>query len=458
MRWQLENFMLGRAGQEIIRDFAGNLENVNYYQTNDGRVFRTKGGFLKKGNEIHNSRLMQCNDEKYMSDKIASTCPSMKAEERRRRINHIMNGLNYSSDMDLEKHIERHSQAILVTTTADNKLFKRDRYDEVRRSVSNSEEVKFIDHIMAKFLVNTSKDQLQKIAENSEGDLPEAFLTKTLASEYAQNPEDFLQKYAPKGDRFKDYVKFLKDSSGDLESIKKVFSDQIIKAGLHNPAFKLAMTDKDFLFKVDDAVNKRTSSIIEKIEGSDLLPEAFEKSCQAIVSKLASTVCLPQSEILRNIDANKVREMLPINAHGLTHPEVIEALLCESHRTNEGDANQLFKMFRNTRGHPLLNPDYTQKTSPFHEAAKMAEEEIVALAGLSSSSRRGMDEVNRASSIAARGMSATEEFAAALLGPGATSDKVLKDTDISKILDRNPASIATTNDLSHHSGQLHSFI
>jgi hypothetical protein len=188
MRGELESFMLGRAGQEIIRDFAINLENVNYYQTNDGKVFRTKGGFIKKGNEKENSRLMQCNDVNQMNNEIAATCPSMNPIERKNRINQMMNGLNSSSDQDLAKYIDHHTRAILVARTPEGKIFTRDRYDEVRRSISLSSGVKFIDHIMAKFLARMSKEELRNIADQNNNELPEAFLTRMLADEYSKNP------------------------------------------------------------------------------------------------------------------------------------------------------------------------------------------------------------------------------------------------------------------------------
>jgi hypothetical protein len=387
----LESFFLGVVGQELIADFSMNLEDVNYYQRNDFTVFRPNAlaSASKEGLRL------QCNDPVIIQENINDKCQAtgIAPSTQKERINILFNALGEKTSRTLEGHLANLTTKILTTKSEKNgETFTRDDYDNYRRTQSSTPHVRFMDHVLAKFLNEPDFfTRVDKKLKESNKSLAQA-LSLVVSEQFSSDKEDFIKKFVPTDANYKSVVESLERTTS--ESSGNFFYNQIKWSGRHNPAFKIAVNNREVLEHLSKNINSRSPSIINSLEKGRALGHIFDDRCRGFVKKLSEAVCSPQDKILSGINKDALSKLVQPGQDGLSPNRLlIDHLICKMDSSKENNA--LGGMLRSPLNDPLLNSDFASGAESGFVAAS-DQIEMVKEIGSKSSSRRSLSSTRRA--------------------------------------------------------------
>jgi hypothetical protein len=401
----LENFFLGVVGQELIADFSMNLEDVNYYQRNDFTVFKPNAlaSASKEGLRL------QCNDPVVIQENINNKCKTtgIALDIQKERINILFNALGEKTPLSLEEHLASLTAKILTTKSEKNgETFTRDDYDNYRRTQSSTPHVRFMDHVLAKFLKEPDfLTRVDKKLKDSNKSLAQA-LSLVVSEKFSSDKEGFIKKFSPEDASYKSVIESLERTTSD--SLGIFFYNQIKWSGRHNPAFKIAVSNREVLEHLSKNINTRSPSIIDSLEKGRALGHIFDDRCRGFVTKLSEAVCSPQDKLLSGVNKDALSKLVQPGQDGLsTNRVLIDHLICKMDSSKEN--NPLGGMLRSPLNDPLLNSDFASGTeSAFVAASDQAE--MVKEIGNKSSSRRRLSSTRRAMAEALAGSVGEEKI------------------------------------------------
>lgn len=414
---RIHQMILSSFGEKFVNDYAMNMEDVGFFQTNTAQFFGADQVTQDKS-----AMEYQCSDIQKYQTSIDLKCQrtGISNEEKQSRIDSVFNAFDKSSgrnNLSLTERfndLNRKVQVLDFDVTGGTDNYARRDHDVKRFGLSRRESAMILlnDAVMHVMRSPALKIKLRHfLAENKK---PMEAIALVMRQEASRNPQEFVQRFLKNEKVSQNYrdkaFQLLKDNQASLTTKTDLYIEQIeIAMGIH-PGIKAMMLDEATFYRAAQKAKKENKSLVEALEMDDeILGPEYRKRCHDLVEKLSEAVCMPQKDLIGNVNANDLTSLLGRQGKIFNSP-VEQLLICEAGNSEKNldvfnDLRMKNAYSRSDLLDRLTNPKERQ-TNSFRRLKETENEEVKEIVSVGLNETIGMRQEVKNSNLASNKFSA----------------------------------------------------
>ena len=332
---RINDLIYNAAGKKLINDFASNLEDVNFYLTNNVNALG--------GND--NSANLQCNNFDEIQKKINDTCSQngVSQDIRTERMTTLLNAFGDFNNESSPETIFNQLQHNIMNYQLDpskvfpgrSDTFTRQAYDRFRYGHSKSQpQVTFVNEVMDK-LLDDSVLGPRILALIESGKKPGHAIFNILKD---KSDPDNIRILNQISEKHKD-ISFYKNlkiviNSESSEELKTFIITAFDMATDMHPSIKAVLRDRNLFLSTRERMHLTGNhSLIDILDSSQgQLPTYFKEKCEKIKNDFATAICVPNNDFLALTDREDLNRLLS-TVHSQLNPALKDLLLCRMPET-----------------------------------------------------------------------------------------------------------------------------
>jgi hypothetical protein len=360
---RINEMIFNAAGKKIINAFAANLEDVNFYKTNNVDAL----GGDKSANDF------QCNNIPEYKQVIMEACNrnGISADVIKSRSDQLLGAFgDFKDESTIEGKFRRLQTEVLNANLDPSKIqeggpksYSRQEYDKVRFGISQKrDEVKFMSELTDEIM---DDPDLSKIINEGleEGKRPGHAIFKLVSDETNEKVKKILQRIANNHKKVGFYNNLnvaLKTST--TEDLRTLIMDTYDVATDMHPGLKAIFRNTE-LFKGIRAKmeNKNHSShnLLAQLDREpELLKTFFKKRCEGLKAQFSEAICVPTDNLVNLANKEDLNKLLS-TVKDQINPVFKDAILCRMPDNKE--SKSIFTKISFSMGDKLGMADYFKR-------------------------------------------------------------------------------------------------
>lgn len=361
---EINELIIKAAGKKIINDFASLHEDINYYET----TIATK--ILAKGMTAADDKLL-CKDFKSFKKAIDAAClKTGMTKEKDERINEILGvyGNPFESGdagfIEGFKNLVKDIDAPYSTTQnfKKNKLYTREMYNDARWSMheKGQSEIIAINDVVTK-IINTKSlnERISKMLEIDPLLTPLAAIENLLSDNtYEKQVMNFIAtiKNAKSKELINQWINVHTAKNSNLNK-NSLFDTALTMS----PGLKQVLQDQKLYAKASKGVID-SKSIIEVVEGNQLLSTHFADRCKVLEENLADAICTKPEEIKNKITKIDLMNIIDSqNKLEQNKSEAMKLLICNTNRHQVSPGSAFDHLLVDDPHRSFMTSDFSNK-------------------------------------------------------------------------------------------------
>lgn len=359
---RVNDLIFNAAGKKIINAFAANLEDINFYKTNNVQAIG--------GDQMAND--LQCTDAADFKSVIMEKCNKNKinADVIRGRTESLLGAFgDFKNAKTIEEKFKQLQEEVLNAKLDPSKLvpggpqsYSRREYDKTRFGIyQKRDEVKFMSEITDAVM---DDPELSKIidTEMESGKRPGHAIFKLVSDESNLKVRNILSRIASKHHNqgfYKNLSVVLKtENTEDLHNFMMGTYD--LAADMH-PGLKAIFRSPELFKKTHAQMEKRNGHdlIAELDRDPELLKTFFAKRCEGIKTQFSEALCYPNNNLIELANKEDLNKLLSSVSEQIS-PVMKDALLCRM-QDNDKDNGSIFTRLAFNMGDKLMMADYFKR-------------------------------------------------------------------------------------------------
>lgn len=359
---RVNDLIFNAAGKKIINAFAANLEDINFYKTNNVQAI----GGDQSANEL------QCTDIADFKKVIMEECNKnqIRNDIIQGRTESLLGAFgDFKNVTTIEGKFKQLQEEVLNAQLDPSKLvpggpksYSRREYDKSRFGIyQKREEVKFMSELTDAVM---DDQELSKIIETEldEGKRPGHAIFKLVSDESNEKVKTLLSRIVRKhrGEGFyKNLDVVLKtENQDDLHNF--MISTYDLAADMH-PGLKAIFRSPELFRRTHSQMEKNNNGhdlIAELDRDPQLLKTFFQRRCDGMKAQFAEALCYREENLTDLANKEDLNKLLSVT--GQISPVMKDAILCRMPDNNK-DSNSIFTKLAFNIGDKLMMADYFKR-------------------------------------------------------------------------------------------------
>lgn len=366
---RINDLIFDAVGKKLINDLAANLEDLNFFHTNNTRTIGGEAG----RNQV------SCNDFSAFRTTIMDQCRrnGIEAGVAEQRMTTLMNSFgDLGRSSDAESLFNRLNNDIMNYQVDPSQVFPgrqgtftRQQYDRFRFGVYKTQpEVKFMNDIIDLFMDDEVLGP-QILSGIESGEPPGKVIGPLLKDKSNEHTRRIFTRYLRrnKDTTFHRNLKAALDANADDAFSDYIMATQNIAFDMH-PGLKAIFKDKDLFLSTRERMHTTGEhsfiDAIETLPGS--LVNYFKERCDQLKTNFAEAACVPNEDFISRADRNDLVQLLS-TVKDLNLP-LSELILCKMETPPPGKS--IFKRLAFKPHERLFQADYfLMKVNPQNASA-----------------------------------------------------------------------------------------
>lgn len=360
-RQRINEVIFNAAGKKIINAFAANLEDINFYKTNNVEAI----GGNRYADEF------QCTDAEEYKKVITADCNRnrISAGVIKGRTDALLGAFgDFKGQSTIEGKFKELQDEVLNARLDPSKIqeggpssYSRRDYDEVRNGISQKrDEVKF----MSELTDAVMDDALLKaiiVQDIESGKRPGHALMRLVSDESNPKVKDLLNRIARKHKKAGFYnnlsVALRTANQQDLKSL--MLNTYDLATDMH-PGLKAIFRSPELFHKTHSQMEVRGQHdlIAELDRDPELLKTFFKKRCEGLIAQFSEAICVKSSDFTDMASKEDLNKLLS-SVSGQISPVLKDAILCRM--PDNKDSNSIFAKLSFNMGDKLMMADYFKR-------------------------------------------------------------------------------------------------
>lgn len=359
---RVNDLIFNAAGKKIINAFAANLEDINFYKTNNVQAI----GGDQKANEL------QCTNIADFKSVIMEKCNKNKinSDVIRGRTDALLGAFgDFKNATTIDEKFKQLQEEVLNAQLDPSKIvpggpksYSRREYDKTRFGIyQKRDEVKFMSELTDAVM---NDPELSKVIneELESGKRPGHAIFKLVSDESNEKVKSLLSRIAKNHNNEGFYknlnVALRTQNQEDLHNL--MMSTYDLAADMH-PGLKAIFRSPE-LFKKTHAQMERKNGhdlIAELDSDPELLKTFFAKRCDGIKAQFSEALCYPNDNLIDVANKEDLNKLLS-SVSGQISPVMKDAILCRM-TDNDKDNGSIFTRLAFNMGDKLTMADYFKR-------------------------------------------------------------------------------------------------
>lgn len=328
-RKRINGLIFNAVGKKLINDFASNLEDLNFFNTNNVQAIGGDSG------RAH----VTCNEFSNFQAAVMDKCRrnGVEASVGTQRMTSLMNAFgDLGKNSDAQTLFSRLTNDIMNYQVDPSQVFPgrrgtftRQEYDRFRFGVYKSQpEVGFVNDILD-LLMDDEVLGPEIIRDIQSGKRPGHAISLVLRDKKNERTRNILKRYLRRNNR----TTFHQNLKAALEAnAPEAYSNYLLEtfnvATDMHPGLKALLKDKDLFFSTREKMHTTGShSLLETMDSTpDSLVNYFRERCNNLKREFAEAACVPNEDYISRADRSDLAELLS-TVQDLNQP-LSEILLC----------------------------------------------------------------------------------------------------------------------------------
>jgi hypothetical protein len=360
---RINDMIFNAAGKKIINAFAANLEDINFYKTNNIQAL----GGDKSANEF------QCNNTADYKKVIMEACNrnGITADVIKSRTDKLLGAFGDFKDESTIDGKFRKLQSEVLNAKLDPsqiqeggpKSYSRQEYDKVRFGISQKrDEVRFMSELTDEVMddPDLSKVIMQGLEE---GKRPGHAIFKLVSDESNPKVKKLLQRIANhhiKDGFYKNLNVALK--TANTEDLHKLIMDTYDVATDMHPGLKAIFRSTELFKKIrskmDNNDHENHDLLSQLDHDPELLQTFFKKRCDSLKAQFSEAICVPNDNLVNLANKEDLNKLLSTVSDQI-NPVFKDAILCRMPENKE--SNSIFTKVSFNMGDKLGMADYFKR-------------------------------------------------------------------------------------------------
>lgn len=361
-RQRINDVIFNAAGKKIINAFAANLEDINFYKTNNVQAI----GGDRFADEF------QCTDAEDYKKVITADCNrnGISAGVIKGRTEALLGAFgDFKGQSTIEGKFRELQNEVLNARLDPSKIqeggpssYSRRDYDKVRFGISQRrDEVKFMSE-----LTDAVMDDPQLSAfvtqEMDAGKRPGHAIMKLVSDESNPKVKDLLKRIVRRHNEtgfYKNLSVALKTTNQeDLNSL--MLNTYDLATDMH-PGLKAIFRSPELFRRTHSQMEERGKHdlIAELDRDPELLKTFFKKRCEGLIAQFSEAICVKSSDFTDMANKEDLNKLLS-SVSGQVSPVLKDAILCRM-PDNSKDSNSIFTKLSFNMGDKLMMADYFKR-------------------------------------------------------------------------------------------------
>lgn len=331
---KINDLIFKTASKKFINDYAANLEDTNYYLTNNVSA-------LDK--DPKKAMLLQCNNAEDFRKSVNSACGINGVDPKiiDQRIENLL-GVHgdFIDDHTLQGKFKKLTNDVLTSKAESGKS----RYDyDIARSgiVSTIPQVKLIDELTS-YLFEDPELTAMLEKEIADGEKPGKAISILLKDKKMPGIQKLVKRitddnlgFNANNKAFFNNLKIAAQSNIE-DHLSEMVEDAYKVATAYYPGYKAIFRDTELFNKLrgTDKNNRSLMSALEK--NPAILGNHYSKRCEKLKETFAQTVCTKDDDYLRKTSPKQLNKYLSTTSK-MINSELKDSLLCHAARGSKED-------------------------------------------------------------------------------------------------------------------------
>lgn len=326
---RINNLIFNAVGKKLINDFASNLEDLNFFHTNN---IRTIGGESGRAQ-------VSCSEFSAFRTTIMDKCRrnGVEASVAEQRMTTLMNAFgDLGKNSDAETLFNRLNNDIMNYQVDPSQVFPgrsgtftRQDYDRFRFGVYKSQpEVGFFNDIIDLLMDDETLGPII-ISDIESGKVPGHAINLVLRDKNNEHTRRILNRYLRRNNNtpFHQNLRAALNSNAP-DAYRNYLMETVNVATDMHPGLKAVLKNKELFFSTRERMHSSDShSMLETMDStSGSLVNYFKERCDRIKSDFAEAACVPNEDFISRTDRNDLAQLLS-TVRDLNQP-LSEILLC----------------------------------------------------------------------------------------------------------------------------------
>lgn len=327
---KINDLIFKTVSEKFINDYAANLEDTNYYLTNNVNALN---------NDHKKAWQLQCSDPEDFKESVDNVCGQNGVDPKTRdeRIGKML-GIHgdFNSEPTLQGKFKKLTKDILTSSVDSTKT--RYEYDTFRSGVvSTIPQIKLIDQLTTYIFEDPELATLldQEIAN---GEKPGKAISKLLENKKMPAIQNLVKRITNENTDDNPTIKNLNVAAkSNIDNhLSEMVKNAYNVATSYYPGYKAIFRDTD-LFNKLRAQNAGKKSLMKALENNPaILGDHFAKRCEKLKKTFAQTVCIKGNDYLSKTPPKQLNKFLSTTSN-IINSELKDSLLCHAARGSKDE-------------------------------------------------------------------------------------------------------------------------
>lgn len=359
---RVNDLIFEAAGKKIINAFAANLEDINFYKTNNVQAI----GGDQKANELQCTNIAdfksvimeKCNKNKISSDVIRGRTESLLGAFG-----------DFKNAKTIEEKFKLLQDEVLNAQLDPSKIvsggpksYSRRDYDKARFGIyQKRDEVKFMSELTVAVMDDSELSKIIK-EELDSGKRPGHAIFKLVSDESNEKIKKVLSRISRnhKNEGFYKNLNVVLNTENKEDLHNFMMSTYDLATDMH-PGLKAIFRSPELFKKTYTQMEQRESHdlIAELDRDPELLKTFFQKRCDGIKAQFSEALCYPNENLIDVANKEDLNKLLSSVSEQIS-PVMKDAILCRM-PDNDKDSNSIFVKLAFNMGDKLSMADYFKR-------------------------------------------------------------------------------------------------